>query len=101
MKFEVDGTEYTFVESPTFGEARAIEKVTGVSFADMGKPTVDTIQAQLWISMRRVDPAVTFDDLDDIDMAVLSGLVEGVQAAAADAEVPTDAEDAMTSAPSA
>jgi hypothetical protein len=96
MKFEVDGTEYTFVESPTFGEARAMEKVSGVSFTDMAKVTVDTIQAQLWISMRRVNPDIAFDDLDDLDMAVLSGLIEGVQAAA---EVPTDGEDAQTTSP--
>jgi hypothetical protein len=98
MKFEVDGTEYVFVQSPTFGEARAIEKVTGVAFAEMAdvkNQSVDFMQALLWVSMRRVNPEMTFDDLDDIDMGVLAGL----QAPEAP-EVPTDAEDATTSAPS-
>jgi hypothetical protein len=72
--------------------------VSGVPFTEMGKPTVDTIQAQLWISMKRVNPDIAFDDLDDIDMAVLSGLIDAV--AQVETEVPTDAEDQTTSAPS-
>lgn len=78
-KFEVDGVNYEFVQSPTFGEARAIEKVTGIPFSSMADPSkqsVDLMQALVWISMRRVDPEITFDDLDDLDMGILSGLAE-------------------------
>lgn len=90
MKFEVNGTEYEFVQSPTFGEARAIEKVTGqpfASFGDQKSPTVDFMQALVWISMKRVDPEVTFDDLDDLDMGLLASLQEE-----AAPEVPTEAD---------
>lgn len=78
-KFVVDDVEYEFVQSPTFGEARAIEKVAGVSFADMADPSkqsVDFMQALVWVSMRRVNPEITFDDLDDIDMGVLADLTQ-------------------------
>jgi hypothetical protein len=81
-KFEVDGVNYEFVQSPTFGEARAIEKVTGIPFASMADPSkqsVDLMQALVWVSMRRVNPEITFDDLDDLDMGVLAGLQEEVE----------------------
>jgi len=92
MKFEVDGTAYEFVESPTFGEARAIEKVTGVPFSAMADPknqTVDFMAALVWVSMRRVNPDVTFDDIDDIDMAVLAALQAPEPADPTVAEVAT------------
>lgn len=97
-KFTVDDVEYEFVQSPTFGEARAIEKVAGVAFAAMGDPSkqsVDFMQALVWISMRRVDPDITFDDLDDIDMGVL-GSIQEATAAPAD---PTEADVEVVETP--
>ena len=76
-RFEVDGTEYELVESPTFGEARAIEKITGRSFAAMGDKsaqTIDFLQALIWISMKRVNPDTKFEDLDDLDIGVLQAV---------------------------
>ena len=80
-KFEVDGVNYEFVQSPRFGEARAIEKVTGTPFGavDLARLSIDTVQALLWISMRRVNPEITFDELDDIDTAILADLFEAVE----------------------
>lgn len=77
-KFEVDGVEYELVDSPTFGEAKAIEKVTGRPFSTMSDENqpIDVMQAFVWISMRRSNPDITFDDLDDLDMSVLAGLQE-------------------------
>jgi DNA-binding MltR family transcriptional regulator len=101
MKFEVDGTEYEFVESMTFGEARSLEKVCGVPFSQLADPKnqgVDFMAAQVWISMRRVNPDLTFDDLDDLDMSVLLALAEEK---GDEPEVPTDAEDADTTTTSA
>ena len=96
-KFEVDGVNYEFVQSPTFGEARSIEKVTGIPFASMTDPSkqsIDLMQALVWVSMRRVDPEITFDDLDDLDMGILAGLQED-QEAEAD---PTPADDPVSPA---
>ena len=93
-KFEVDGVNYEFVQSPTFGEARAIEKVTGTPFGavDMARLSIDTVQALLWISMRRVNPDAAFEDIDGVDTKVLAGLFE---------EVEEEAEADPTSAPDA
>ena len=93
-KFEVDGVNYEFVQSPTFGEARAIEKVTGTPFGavDMARLSIDTLQALLWISMRRVNPDAAFEDIDGVDTKVLAGLFE---------EVEVEAEADPTSAPDA
>lgn len=71
MKFVVNGTEYTMVESKfTFAEARAIEKVTGYSFQqimeDPSKQNSTTMQAMFWVSMKRVDPVLAFTALDDL-----------------------------------
>jgi hypothetical protein len=100
-KFEVDGVNYEFVQSPTFGEARAIEKVAGIKFAEMADPTkqsVDLMQALVWVSMRRENPDITFDDLDDLDMGILSGLQEEVEAQADPTEPGDAAGEPTTSA---
>ena len=76
-KFEIEGVNYEFVQSPTFGEGRAIENVTGVPFASLADPSKQSVcmlQALVWISMRRVNPEIAFQDLDDIDMGVLADI---------------------------
>lgn len=105
-KFEVDGVNYELVQSPTFGEARAIEKVTGTPFGaiDMSRLSIDTVQALVWNSMHRVNPDITFDDVDDIDTAILAGLFEALEEENEEAD-PTEAaavvEEPPTSDPSA
>lgn len=59
------------VSGMTFGEARAFEKVSGHTFAEiMSKPqlrdTTTVLQALIWVSMKRKIPTLTFGDLDDI-----------------------------------
>lgn len=99
-KFEVDGVNYELVQSPTFGEARSIEKVTGTPFGavDMSRLSIDTVQALVWISMRRVNADVTFDDVDNVDTAILAELFEAIEEEAEDEADPTVAD--ATSAPS-
>lgn len=107
MKFAVDGVEYEMVQDNiTFAEARAIEKVTGKSFQSlMSNPnemTMDVTQALAWISMKRVEPTLSFSDLDDVEISAVAAIDEG---APAEPEVPTvadvDSNVETTSAPSA
>ena len=89
-KFEVDGVEYTLVDSPTFGEAKAIEKASGCVFAAMdGKnQPIAFMQALVWISMKRVKPEIRFEDLDDLDMGVLGDVQQAQAQAQAEEEAP-------------
>jgi len=55
----------------TFGEARAIEKVSGQTFAKiMANPElraeIGVLQALIWVSMKRKHPTLTFSELDDV-----------------------------------
>ena len=68
--FTVDGEHFTMLEPDrmTFAEARAVEKVTGLSFTQIGGDDVSitTTQALLWVSMKRARPELKFADLDDV-----------------------------------
>jgi hypothetical protein len=74
MKFTIAGTTYELAQSKvTFAEAKAVERVTGHTFqAIQSDPTVqqstDVIQAMIWISMKRVDPTLSFSDIDDVEI---------------------------------
>jgi len=91
--FTVEGVEYTLVQSPTFGEARAIEKVTGKSFAAISTnpelQTMDFTQALVWVSMKRVEPTLTFSDLDDLDIEILASIQSEDASEGDAAEIPT------------
>lgn len=59
------------VADVTFGEARAIEKVTDATFKDIGakkdvRERTVVLQALLWVSMKRQIPMLAFKELDDI-----------------------------------
>lgn len=80
-QFTLDGTTYDLVESPTFAEARAIEKRTGHTFEAISKnkglrTSADVVQALLWVSMKRKEPTLTFTDLDDIEIGAIEWHVE-------------------------
>jgi hypothetical protein len=70
MKFIANGTKYEFDdEKVTFAEARAIEKVTGRTMAEVsraGAEDVTTMQAMIWVAMKREDATLRFSDLDDM-----------------------------------
>lgn len=74
MKFTIDGTTYELVQSKvTFAEARAIERVTGHTFAAITsdpelRNSTDVIQALIWMSMKRVQPTLTFSDIDNVEI---------------------------------
>lgn len=71
MKFTVDGAEHEFDEERlTFGEARAIEKVTGYPFGglDQHEGEMVVVQAMIWVALKRDEPTLKFSDLDDRSM---------------------------------
>lgn len=103
MKFTIDGTAYEMVRSKvTFAEARAIEKVTGHTFQAISSDpeianSTDVVQAMIWVSMKRVEPTLTFSDLDDIAIDGIEWETDEGEAAPADptetaSSSPVDAE---------
>lgn len=76
MRFSVDGTKYEFDEDRlTFGEARAIEKVTGMLFREaseaLSRGDVTTLQAYIWVAMKRQEPTLTFSGIDDLAIGAI------------------------------
>lgn len=81
MKFIVRGHEYPWDHQRlTLREARDAEKATGVPVNDLlrdfngrkhtdGSRGMDGYAAFLWVAMRRTDPAVTFEDVLDLDVS--------------------------------
>lgn len=88
MKFKVNGEAYEFDDSRmTFGEARALEEVTGLNMSDLGKgSSIATTQAFIWLAVRRRDPSVKFLDLDDWNIADLEMDGEEAKAEGDDAD---------------
>lgn len=73
MKFVANGVKYEFDDDKvTFAEARAIEKTTGRTMAEVmrsGAEDVTTMQAMVWVAMKRQDPTLKFTDLDDMPIS--------------------------------
>lgn len=69
MKFVANGVKYEFDDDRmTFAEARAIQKATGQTMGEIRKSPEDivTVQATIWVAMKRQDPTLRFSDLDDM-----------------------------------
>lgn len=72
MKIVVEGTAHEVDPSKlTFGEAKRIEQVTGLTFSKWGEQlqagSITALQALVWILVRRRSPEARFDDIDDIE----------------------------------
>jgi hypothetical protein len=70
MRFKVDEVEYEFDEEKlTFAEGRALEKVTGKPFGQLGPAAEEgslvVIQGFVWVALKRSQPTLKFSDLDD------------------------------------
>jgi hypothetical protein len=105
MKFVVNGVKYEFDEDKvTFAEARAVEKVTGRTMAEVmrsGVEDVTTMQAIIWVAMKRADPTLKFADLDDTPVGDVEFIPEDEPAPAAELDPPVlDAEPPEGSTPS-
>lgn len=71
MKFTLDGESYELDGARlTFGEGRAVEKVTGLPIKAVGAAAVEgsllATQAFVWVAMKRRQPTLKFSDLDDV-----------------------------------
>lgn len=84
MQFKVPGDDevYDLVTTKlTFGEAKAVEKVTGFTMSQIGalgenEQTTDILQAMFWISMKRKNPTLAYAELDDLPIEELEYLPE-------------------------
>lgn len=72
-KFTIGGEEFTLLTTDDllFAEARAIQKATGATLGALieSEGDSDTIQALVWVSMKRVRPEMKFSDLDEIPVS--------------------------------
>jgi hypothetical protein len=98
VQFQLNGETYEMVTNHTFGEARAIEKVTGLTMAQIAQAqsrpelqTTDVTQALVWVSMKRKEPTMKFGDLDDVDITSIEWLPEEGESEG-DAPDPTEAD---------
>lgn len=71
MKITIRGADYDIDPANlTLGEAKRIESVTGKTFsqwgAELAAGSVGALQALIWTLMRRSDPELRFDQVDDI-----------------------------------
>ncbi len=71
LTFTVEGKPHELdIDRLTFGEGRAIEKVTGVPYGTLvnglGDGSVEALQAFVWVAMKRTTPEVKHSQLDDL-----------------------------------
>lgn len=71
IRVTVDGESYEAdVNRLTFAEARAVEKKAGESMADiMRTKSIASVQALIWVVVKRGDATLKFEDLDDREIA--------------------------------
>ena len=88
----VDGKRYEIPSSLRIGETRMIKKITGLNPPEFMQAVaeLETTQdpdvgiALVWWVVHRENPAVTLDDLDDLDWSQIEGEPGDQPAAAAD-----------------
>jgi hypothetical protein len=71
MRFIYKGTKYEYNEDKlTFAEAKAFEKVAGATIPALqtGRAERDSqvIQAMMWSAMKRQEPTLKYEDLEEI-----------------------------------
>lgn len=91
--FTYDGDHFDLLDdkSLTFAEGRAVEKVTGRPLSEQGE-ALDSMQALLWVSIKRRRPELKFSDLDDAPVSAFAWDEEPAEEV--DGADPTDADEA-------
>lgn len=103
MKFTIAGDvfagtyEYDHTRI-TFAEAKAIEKVTGRKITELeqvgGVDDATSLQAAMWVAIKRTHPTVLFADLDDMNIGDIEQVPEEpIVPAAGDEPEAGDGED--------
>lgn len=104
-KFKVEGEEFDLLTTDDllFAEARAIQKATGVTLGALmeSEGDVSTMQALMWVSMKRSRPTMTFFDLDQVPMASVEWIDdEEPEVVEPGPTLPDEPEDETSSPPS-
>ena len=89
--FTVDGVDYPLVTQKelTFGELELVEETAGQSLGEIDKtPTTRALMAFVLVSMRRVNPAATLDDVRKAGITVLDAIAAEDEADADPPSVP-------------
>lgn len=91
--FTFEGEHFDLLDdaSLTFAEGRAVEKVTGRPLSDQGE-ALDSMQALLWVSIKRRRPETKFSDLDDAPITAFAWDQEPEEES--EGADPTDADEA-------
>lgn len=95
-RWKFAGVEYPVPDSFTFGEARTIKRLTGMTLAEADKQFItdgsdpDCTFALFLVSVQRVRPNVTQAELEDVDMSDVELEIDP-PAKNGDAPTPTEA----------
>lgn len=97
VKHELD------LDKMLFSEARAIQKVTGMTLPEavdaFNHGDVDVVQALVWVTVKRSQPTLTFSDLDS--RAIGDAKIDIQPDEVSDETDPTQAADAAATSESA
>lgn len=77
--FKVNGREYEVPERFTLGELADMEKITGQGY-DLGQGGILGTLALMAVAIRRVDPAVTLDEIRALDSTEVAAIWAAVKA---------------------
>ena len=76
MKFTANGVDYSLnTLKMTFAEGEAVERITGLSFAEVG-PAIDQgnlkpMRAMMWVAAKRVNPTLTIEETESWEITSL------------------------------
>lgn len=76
MKFEANGVEYSLnTLKMTYAEGEAVERLTGLSFGEVGAAIDNTslkpMRAMMFVAVKRVNPTITFEELENWEITSL------------------------------
>lgn len=83
--FRINGTDYPIVTDPTLGEAVDLQTIAecpiGAFDAKLNEGDIRALIAALYVSMRRVNPRTTLEDVQAIPLANLMDAIVDDEAA--------------------
>jgi hypothetical protein len=76
LKIKVNGKEYPWATEFDLGEMCDAERFFGVEFGENGTSGIRSATATLWISIRRMDPTVTVEDVRALPPEIFDAFLE-------------------------
>lgn len=61
-------------EDLTFAEGAAVCRAAGIKASELGEASFESLQALVWVSIKRRRPEMKFSDLNDVPMSAIEFL---------------------------